>query len=283
LKASTGPIVDSGGANVGVMDGAGGEFRVVAFWHGTWDVAHISFAREAQRFFPTIQAQHGFTYEQTTDWSRLNDNYLANVDVIMFLDDRVNTASQQQAVQRFIERGGGALMFHVSAFTTNANEWSWYHNTLLGSGSFRHNTWKPTPAVLQVDRSHPATANLPATFTSQHSEWYAWTNDLRQNPNIQILLSVHESSFPLGTDNGGIWYNGYYPIAWTNKNYKVIYTNMGHNDIDYSNGNADLSATFGGTVQNRFFTDALKWLAGRSTSVGESANENPLFKAFGAH
>jgi len=280
LKSSTGPIVDNGGANVGVMAGADDEFRVVAFWRGTWDVAHISFAREANRYFPSIQGQHGFTYEETTDWSRINDNYLANVDVIMFFDDRPSDANHKAVVQRFVERGGGYLGFHVSAFTTNSNEWSWYHNTFLGTGNFQRNTWRPTPAVLQVeDRTHPATINLPATFTSQHNEWYAWANDIRQNPNINILMSIHPSSFPLGTEPGETWTSGYYPVVWTNKNYKMIYCNMGHNDIDYSNGNADLSATFGGATQNRFFTDALKWLAGRSTAVSEP--ENPLLKAFG--
>jgi len=284
LKSSTGPVIDNGGASIGVMAGADTEFRVVAFWRGTWDVAHISFAREANRFLPTIQAQNGFTYEATTDWSRINDNYLANVDVIMFLDDRPTDSNHRAAIQRFVERGGGYMGFHVSAFTTNANEWSWYHNTFLGSGNFVRNTWRPTPAVLQVeDRTHPTTINLPATFRSQHNEWYAWANDLRNNPNINILLSVHQSSFPLGTEPGETWTSGYYPVVWTNRNYKMIYCNMGHNDIDYSNGNADLSATFGGTTQNRFFTDALKWLAGRSTTVMEnSANENPLFKALGA-
>jgi len=280
LKGSTGPITDNGGSNIGVMDGAGDEFRVVAFYYGTWDVGHISFTREAQRFFPSWQAEHGFVYEGTTDWSKLNDNYLANVDVIMFLDDRPQNANHRQVVQRFVERGGGALFFHVSAFTHNSGEWPWYHNTLLGSGNHVRNTWFPTPAVLQVeDRNHPATKNLPATYTAPHCEWYAWANDLRQNPAINILMSVHPSSFPLGTQPGETWYEGYFPIVWTNRNYKVMYVNMGHNHVDYNNGNADLSSTFSSDVQNRFFTDALKWLAGRSTL--DSKPENPLLKAFG--
>jgi type 1 glutamine amidotransferase len=282
LKSSSGPVVDKGDASVGIIEGGQDPFRIVAFWRGTWDVAHISFANEANRFLPTIQAQHGFTYTNTRDWSLLNDNYLANVDVVLFLDDGIPSASGEQraALQRFVERGGGYMGFHVSAFTTNANGYSWYHNTFLGSGNFWKNTWKPTPAVLQVEkRDHPSTINLPATFTSQHNEWYAWSNDLRTNPNIDILMSIHPSSYPLGTNPGETWYEGYYPVVWTNKNYRMLYVNMGHNDIDYSNGNADLSATFGGTIQNQFFTDAFKWLAGRTVEKQTPAI-NPLFKAF---
>lgn len=140
-----------------------------------------SFANEANRYFPTIQGEVGFTYEATTDWSRINDNFLATVDVILFLDDKPTDAAHKSAVERFVARGGGFMSFHVAAFTTNAgSEWNWYHNTFLGSGNFQKNTWRPTPAVLQTeDRSHPVTRNLPATWRSQHNEWYAWANDLR--------------------------------------------------------------------------------------------------------
>ena len=65
------------------------------------------------------------------------------------------------------------------------------------------------------------------------SEWYSWQNDLRQNPDIQILASIDPSSFPVGTDPNQTWYSGYYPIMWTNKNYKMIYANFGHNAMNY--------------------------------------------------
>ena len=67
------------------------------------------------------------------------------------------------------------------------------------------------------------------------SEWYRWEKDLRQNPDIDILLSIDSTSFPLGTGpkQSEIWHSGYYPLVWTNKNYKMLYLNMGHNDIDY--------------------------------------------------
>ena len=56
-----------------------------------------------------------------------------------------------------------------------------------------------------------------------------------QNPDIDILLAVDSSSFPLGTGPKPheIWHEGYYPVAWTNRKYRMIYFNFGHNDIDY--------------------------------------------------
>src|SRR5262249_39110661 len=41
-------------------------FKVVAFYTGTSDQAHISFVREANRWFPAKAATCGFSYEATT-------------------------------------------------------------------------------------------------------------------------------------------------------------------------------------------------------------------------
>ncbi len=104
---------------------------------------------------------------------------------------------------------------------------------------------------------------MPNTFTSSPNEWYRWSNDLRTNPAIKILLSIDSSSFPLGTGPKPyeIWHSGYYPVAWTNKKYRMIYMNLGHNDIDYEKGtNKELSFTFGNVIQDQFIIDGLLWL-----------------------
>jgi len=85
--------------------------------------------------------------------------------------------------------------FHFAGFALTPSaypqNWDWYHNTFLGRASNVSNTWRPTSAILRVeDRKHPATKNLPQTFTSSPSEWYRWSNDLRTNPDIKILLSI---------------------------------------------------------------------------------------------
>jgi len=249
---------------------AEGQFRVLTFYSGTWDLAHISFVADAQAYFPTIQAEAGFSYEATTDWSRLNDLQLQNYEVVMFLDDKPSNANQRAAFQRFIERGGGFIGYHVSAFTSNANDWPWYHNTFLATGNFVGNTWRPTSAVLQVEApNHPSVARLPPTFSTQPNEWYRWTRDLTQNPDITILLAVHPSSFPLGTgpNEWEIWRSGYYPVVWTNKNYNMMYVNMGHNDMAYGEGDHALSHTFDNPIQNRLIIDGLKWMGNNALNA----------------
>lgn len=242
---------------------AAAPFKVLAFYNGTWDAAHIDFVKEARVWFPNVAAQNGFTWESTTDWNRLNATHLAQYKVIMFLDD-LPPVAQRAAFQQYMQNGGAWMGFHVSAFTTNPGGWSWYHNTFLGSGAFQTNTWGPTRVTLRTEnRSHPSTVRLPVTFGSAVSEWYSWSNDLRQNANIDILASIDPVSFPVGTDPNQTWYSGYYPIMWTNRQYKMLYANFGHNAMNYSN-NTRLSSTFDSEVQNRFLIDGLLWLGGSS-------------------
>ncbi|MEU4220416.1 RICIN domain-containing protein [Actinoplanes sp. NPDC026623] len=236
-------------------------FKVLAFYNGTWDAAHIDFDAEARDWFPRAGAQYGFTWEATTDWSRLNAGSLAQYKVIMFLDD-APPADRRTAFQQYMQNGGAWMGFHVSAFTTDANSWSWYHNTFLGSGNFATNTWGPTAETLKIeDRNHPSMAGLPATIPSAVSEWYSWSRDLRQNPDIDILASIDTSSFPVGTDPNQQWRSGYYPLIWTNRNYKMLYTNFGHNGMNYET-NTRTSSTFASAQQNQWLINGLLWLGG---------------------
>jgi len=246
-------------------------FRAMAFFTAKQDPAHISFVREAVRWFPAMAAQHHFRFDTTSDWRKLNADSLAAVDVVVFLDTRPEDPAQRAAFRAYMERGGAWMGFHFAAFALTPSavpaNWSWYHDTLLGAGQYRSNTWRPTSAVLRVeDRDHPATRGLPARFPSAPNEWYRWEKDLRQNPDIRVLLSIDSSSFPLGTGPkpSEIWHGGDYPVVWTNTKYRMLYFNMGHNDMDYEHRVADttstLSYTLTNAVQNRLIVEGLLWL-----------------------
>jgi hypothetical protein len=241
-------------------------FNVLAFYSGTYDAAHIDFEKEANQRFPQFGAQNGFSYTATNNWDQLNNLTASQYQVVMFLDDSPHTDAQRNGFQNYMNNGGAFFGFHVSAYNDASGGWPWFNNTLLGTGRFVSNTWGPTAVTLKAEnRSHPALVNTGATFQSSVSEWYSWQNDLRNNPDIQILASIDPSSFPVGTDPNQTWYSGYYPIIWTNKNYKMIYANFGHNAMNYQT-NTRLSSTFDSPAQNQFMMDALKWLGGASTT-----------------
>jgi uncharacterized protein len=247
------------------------KFRVIAFHSAETEQAHMSFVQEANRWFAKKAVEYGFTYDSTTNWNNMNADFLARYQVVIFLDSRPDGEDQRAAFQTFMEQGGAWMGFHFAGFALTPSDfpqnWDWYHDRFLGSGSYKGNTWRPTSAILRVeDPGHPATAHLPQTFRASSNEWYSWEKDLRTNPDIRILLSIDPSSFPLGTGPKPheIWHNGYFPVVWTNRNYRMLYFNMGHNDIDYENGtNKELSFTFGNEIQDRMILDGLLWLGDR--------------------
>jgi uncharacterized protein len=247
------------------------KFKVVAFFTAKHDPAHISFVHEANTWFPSVSAKNGFTYDTTSNWANLNEKFLSKYQAVIFLDTRPEDPAQRNAFQKYMENGGGWMGFHFAAFALTPSDynqdWDWYHNKFIGAGQYKSNTWRPTSAVLRVEnRKHPATKNLNATIKAAPNEWYSWEKDLKKNKDIQILLSIDPSSFPLGTGPKAheIWHEGYYPVVWTNKKYKMIYFNMGHNDMDYEGGtNNTLSYSFSSSEQNQLVLDALKWIGTR--------------------
>jgi hypothetical protein len=243
-------------------------FKVIAFYTAKNDLAHISFVHEANKWFSESAKKYHFTYDSTDNWDNLNPGFLSSYQVVLFLDTRPDVPTQRNAFRQYMENGGAWMGFHFAGFALTPSaypqNWDWYHNEFLGTGEYKSNTWRPTPAILCVeDRKHPATKGLPKTFKSSANEWYSWKNDIRTNPDIHILLSIDRHSFPLGTGpkQNEIWHSGYYPVAWTNRKYKMLYMNMGHNDMDYEGKtNARLSSSFNSEQQNKFIINSLLWL-----------------------
>jgi hypothetical protein len=246
------------------------KFRVIAFYTAREDKAHISFVHEANVWFPKMAAKYNFAYDSTKNWSNMNPEFLSHYEVVIFLDTRIEDPEQRLAFQKYMENGGAWMGFHFSAFALTPSDfpqnWDWFHEKFLGSGQYVSNIWRPSSAILDVDRNFPATKDMPATFKTSPNEWYRWEHDLRKNPDIKILCSIDSASFPLGTGPklNEIWHSGYYPVVWTNTKFKMIYFNMGHNDMDYEHKydttDKTLSHTFDSPMEAKLVVDALLWL-----------------------
>lgn len=263
------------------------KFKVLGFSTTKSDLGHISYEREANRYFPLIGKQYGFSYDSTKNWSDCNLTNLSKYQVVIFMDERPEDPAQRAAFQKYIENGGAWIGCHGSAFAmANSGQpmnWDWYHNTFIGSGEYRSNTWRPTSAFLKrEDSTHAFTAGLPTLFKSSPNEWYRWKVDLKTKPDIKILLSIDPSSFPLGTGPKPeeIWYSGYYPVAWTNVKYKMLYLNMGHNDLDFSTGK-DLSQTFANDIQNKLIINALLTMGGGEPPTALASDRKSSLPAAG--
>src|SRR5215467_14218832 len=91
------------------------KFKVIAFYTGKSDLAHISFVKEANQWFPQAAAKYHFSYEATTNWNDLNAEKLAQYQVVLFLDTRPEDAAQRAAFEHYTEHGGAWMGFHFSA------------------------------------------------------------------------------------------------------------------------------------------------------------------------
>jgi hypothetical protein len=95
---------------------AAAPFKVLAFYSGTYDAAHISFEKEANVWFPQQAAANGFTYTATTNWNQLTSITPDQYQVVLFLDDQPQSQAQFQGFQRYMQAGGGFYGFHVTAY-----------------------------------------------------------------------------------------------------------------------------------------------------------------------
>ncbi len=120
-------------------------FKVIGFYTAQKDRAHISFVHEANKWFAETAAKYNFIYDSTNNWNNLTTEFLAQYQVVLFLDTRPDSLPQREVFQHYMENGGAWMGFHFAAFALTPSvypmDWGWYHNTFLGSGQYASNTW----------------------------------------------------------------------------------------------------------------------------------------------
>jgi uncharacterized protein len=242
-------------------------FRVLAFYSEKTEPDHVDFAKDALKFLNQRAASEQFTLETTTRWDDLNDERLKNCQLVIWLNESPSNSEQRRAFERYMEHGGAWLGFHAAAYNDKDTNWPWFVD-FLGGAIFDTNSWPPLPARLVIDdHANPVTATLPATFESPANEWYVWSPSPRLNKDVQVLVTLDPSNYPMGLKD--VITSGDLPVVWTNTKYKMLYMNMGHGDRIFS------SAT-----QNQLIDNAVNWLgtgaaSGKSTAANASgAAEN---------
>lgn len=225
------------------------QFKAIAFYTTNVEMDHANFANDALYFFRLTAGQQNFTFDSTTDWTNMNDAFLSNYQIVIWLNNSPGNPDQQAAFQRYIDKGGAWLGCHVAGFNLKGSKWPWF-NTFLGGAMFKSNNWPPLPAkVIVEDQTHPVTKRLPAAYESPSGEWYHWEPSPRLNPDVKVLMSLAPENYPLGIKSFII--GGDTPVVWTNTKYKMLYMNMGHGNKIFSNRD-----------QNNMITDAMIWLGG---------------------
>jgi glucose/arabinose dehydrogenase/PKD repeat protein/type 1 glutamine amidotransferase len=165
----------------------------------------------------------GFNVTLSEEAGDFTDHNLRNFEVVVFLNtdgEGILNADQRAAFERWTQRGGGAVRIHADANADKAWEWK---RDMMGGGLFNNHPPIQEATVEVVDSTHPATAELPASFTWS-DEWYNFDADPRED--VHVLMTVDESTYEGGEHGPG------HPIAWCSEydGGRNFYTAIGHAD-----------------------------------------------------
>ena len=225
-------------------------FKALLYYTPHAEPAHVEFARRGVEFFRRLNYGDGFVLDITTDMSEFPYEKLKEYGIVVMLNGHPAEEPERDAFARYMDGGGGWMGFHAAAYNDRNTGWPWFVD-FLGGGLFYCNNWPPQPAKLTVDTpSHPVTKNLPAAFIAPESEWYQWNPSPRDNPDVEVLLSLSPDNYPLGIKD--VVSRGDWPVVWTNNRYRMIYLNAGHNEEAFSDA-----------TQNLLFVNAFRWVVSR--------------------
>ncbi len=227
-------------------------FKALIYYTIQAEKAHVQFAEQTVDFFKRLSWGEGYVLEVTTDFSQYPYEKLKEYDILIMPDGCPGGAAERKAFEQYMEKGGGWLGFHASAYNDKNTHWPWLLK-FLGEGVFYCNNWPPQPVLVQTENNtHQVTKNLPHSFVAPASEWYQWNPSPRKNPDVEVLVSIAPENYPLGIKD--VVYFGDWPIVWTNKNYRMIYLNMGHGDEEYTDA-----------TQKLLFINAFRWVLSQNT------------------
>jgi len=161
----------------------------------------------------------GCAVDATEDAGVFTPAGLARYAAVVFLstsgdlfDDAARTA-----FEGYLHDGGNFVGVHAASTA----EYGWpFYGRLVGARFDRHPHVQA--ATMRVaDRSHPATADLGASWTWT-DEWYDFRAD--PGPGVRVLLTVDESTY----SGGGM--GRHHPIAWCHDTLggRAFYTALGH-------------------------------------------------------
>lgn len=196
---------------------------------------------------PSVNAAHtallamaerkGWAIATTDKGGAINAKTLKNFDAVIWnnISGDVLSLSQRQALQGFVERGGGFVAMHGSAGDP-VYFWDWYADKLIGA-RFKGHPMSPQfqEARVAVNKAHPLAKVLPGEWRMT-DEWYSFSTNPRA-AGANVLLTLDESSYkPAGMMGQDLRMGNDHPIAWTNciGKGRSFYSAIGHMPETYS-------------------------------------------------
>ncbi|MFW6370122.1 MAG: ThuA domain-containing protein [Bacteroidota bacterium] len=185
---------------------------------------HESLASGIKMLYQLAPSQN-WVVTATEDASVFNDDFLGNIDVVVFLNPSGDalTEAQQAAFEKFMKKGKGMVGIHSAA--DFEYEWPFY-GELIG-GYFKNHPPSQQATVVFENFDHPAMEPFRGmeSYTT-FDEWYTFKSNPR--PNVNVLATLDESSIKK-YDNDD-WRMGDHPLIWWKETsgMRSFYTGFGH-------------------------------------------------------
>lgn len=172
-----------------------------------------------------IANENNWLAHHTENASIFTSDSLDAFTAIIFLNTTGNILDekQQSSFRNYMQQGGGFVGIHSA--TDTEYEWPWY-GTMAGA-YFESHPEIQEARLKVIDQNHSATRLLPVEWI-RTDEWYNFENI---NPDINILITIDESSYQGGKNGAN------HPIAWYHKfdGGRIFYTAGGHTSESYNN------------------------------------------------
>ncbi len=176
-----------------------------------------------------LAAENNWNLYHTEDSLYFSRTKLDTLDLVIFLQTTGNIfgEEQQQAIQGFVENGGGLLTIHTG--TVTENNWEWFME-VIGAKFIGHPPVQEGKLIIE-NRQHPATSFFPDSIWIIVDEWYNFDRNPRNE--VNVLISIDASSYDVGNNE---WFQdvnqqmGDHPMVWYRYvgDGRVFQTAMGH-------------------------------------------------------
>jgi len=168
--------------------------------------------------------ENGIAMDTSEEGADFNAQNLKRYAAVVFLNTTgdVLNPNQETDFERYIQAGGGYMGVHSATDTEYG--WHWYGGL---AGAYFSSHPEQQDATLRVKtHDHPATKHLPDEW-KRRDEWY---NFKEMNPQVNVLLSIDESSYQGGTNGDS------HPMAWYHEydGGRAFYTALGHTKESYA-------------------------------------------------
>jgi type 1 glutamine amidotransferase len=175
-----------------------------------------------------LGASHGFAADASDDPQVFSDARLKPYRALVFTNtnnESLSTDGQRTALQHYIRRGGGFVGIHSACGSMRNWPWFW----ALAGGSFVRHPKLQEFTIQVVDRTHPSTAFLGATW--QWTDEFYYVRDMPADLHILLageLASLVDPQKPANETTR--------PLAWCHafEGGRSWFTTLGHRKEAYS-------------------------------------------------